>query len=207
MYLEHVDTMLFSNANARPVVAAAGSEFPLILLGRFMREDKSEHACRLRELTTEQAIISSDAEVKQGEHIIAYIDEIGRIEGEVVDVDGRRFTLHLRLGEAGRKRLAEKIRWVEAKARGEGVEKRRYERYQPKDARSRIELEDGRSYPCEVIDISVSGASVRSPVMPAIGTLVKLGKTRGRVVRHHSEGFAVEFCRLLPEEVLRAKVR
>ncbi len=206
MYLEHDDTMLFSNAKPRAGVAT-DEAFPIILFGRFMRADRSEHACRLKEVDTRQAVLLSDVEVEEGEHIVAYVDDIGRLEGVVEEVEEGRFTLRLSLGPAGRERLAKKIEWVQAKARGEGVEKRRYERFKPKEEKSHIMLNDGRRYACEVIDISVSGASVRSPVLPAIGTPVKLGRTCGRVVRHHSEGFAIEFCKLLPEQELRAKVR
>ena len=206
MHLEHDETMLFSNVNSR-ISAESDGVFPTILFGRFMRPDRTEHVCRIKEMNLEKAVILADVEVEEGEHIVAYVDDIGRIEGHVARPEEGRFELRLSLGEAGRQRLAQKIEWVHAKARGEGVEKRRYERYSPKDARSCITLSDGRCYPCEVIDISVSGASVRSDVLPAVGTPVTLGRTRGRVVRHHSEGFAIEFCRLLPEEVLRAKVR
>ena len=206
MYVEHEKSMLFSNANARAGVTVGG-EVPVILFGRFMRADRSEHACRLKELDTKRAVFLANAEVEPEEHIVAYVDDIGRLEGVVSETRDEGFELRLTMGPAALGRLAKKIEWVQAKARGEGVEKRRYERYKPRDGKSHIILSDGRSYPCEVIDISVSGASVRSDVLPAIGTPVTLGRTRGRVVRHHSEGFAIEFCRLLPEEVLRAKVR
>ncbi len=200
--------MLFSNVNAtaRNNAATGKDAFPVILFGRFMRADYSEHVCRIKDITPHHAVVLSDEPVEEGEHIVAYVDEIGRLEGNAARVMEGAFELHITTSEAGRERLAAKIDWVKAKAHGEGVEKRRYERYKPKDSKSSIELEDGRSYPCEVIDISVSGASVRSHVLPAIGTPVKLGKTRGRVVRHHAEGFAIEFYRLLPEDILRARI-
>ena len=200
--------MLFSNASAsaRAGAATRNDAFPVILFGRFMRADYSEHACRVKDITPERAIVQAEEPVKEGEHIVAYVDDIGRIEGSVARVMDGAFELRISAGRAGREKLVKKLEWVKAKARGEGVEKRRYERYKPKNSKSSIVLEDGRSYPCEVIDISVSGASVRSQVLPAIGTPVKLGKTRGRVVRHHAEGFAIEFCRLMPEDVLRARI-
>ena len=41
---------------------------------------------------------------------------------------------------------------------------------------------------------------------PAIGTLVTLGKTQGRVVRHLEQGFAVEFTRLQHPDFLEENV-
>jgi hypothetical protein len=49
---------------------------------------------------------------------------------------------------------------------------------------------------CRVIDLSSSGAALKTDQRPDIGALVTIGKTTGRVVRHLEEGFAVEFTRL-----------
>ena len=206
------EDMLFHNSSPRAGTpggappAGDGAEKPIVLLGRFMRADRSEHACRARDITTETVRICSEAEVALGERIIAYLDDIGRLEGVVTEVDENGFLLKLMLGRLGREKLQQKLEWVRSKARGEGREKRRYERFQPKDSRSCLLLEDGRKYPCEVLDISVAGASVKADVLPAIGTPVQLGKTRGRVVRHHLQGFAIEFVRLLPMEQLRREI-
>ena len=206
------EDMLFHNSSPRAGAPASvpsetgAAETPIVLLGRFMRADRSEHACRAREISTETVRICSRAEVAMGERIIVYLDDLGRLEGVVTETGGDEFLLKLALGRLGREKLRQKLEWVRSKARGEGREKRRYERYQPKESRSCLLLEDGRRYPCEVLDISVSGASVKAEVLPAVGTPVQLGKTCGRVVRHHSEGFAIEFVRLLPMEQLRRQI-
>ena len=205
------EDMLFHNS---PRVGVSGStpvdgeevDKPIVLLGRFMRADRSEHPCRARDITTETVRICTEAEVEEGERIIAYLDEIGRLEGVVEEIDENGFLLRLTLCQLGREKLQKKLEWLRSKARGEAREKRRYERFQPKDSRSCLMLEDGRKYPCEVLDISVAGASVKADVLPAIGTLVQLGKTRGRVVRHHAHGFAIEFVRLMPMEQLQRQI-
>jgi hypothetical protein len=51
-------------------------------------------------------------------------------------------------------------------------------------------------YPCRVIDISLSGASIATRLRPDIDSLVILARHRGRVVRHHDEGFAIQFVEL-----------
>ena len=203
------DAMLFENdaRGPQPAGLAGDHEPPLILFGRFMRDDRSEYACRVRDLTPDSALVLTEAEVAEGEHIVAYLDDIGRLEGQVQALRDGGFVLQLRHSPTGRERLAKKIEWARRKARGEGVEKRRFERYRPRDAKSCVILADGREYPCEIIDISVSGAAVKADVLPVIGAIVSLGKTRGRVVRHFPEGFAVEFMKLLPMEQLKEKIR
>ena len=58
-------------------------------------------------------------------------------------------------------------------------------------------LPDGRVYNCEVIDISISGAGIRTDILPAIGTFVMLGKMKGKVVRYLENGVAIEFMKQL----------
>ena len=200
--------MLFHNSGMQADPHKRRDSAPLVLLGRFMREDRTEHSCRVKELTTESAVLVTDTALEEGERIVAYVEEVGRLEGTVKPLPEQgRYRLQLLLTPIGKDRLAQKLELLKNRSAALGIEKRRHERYRPRDSRSQIVLEDGRRYDCEIIDISISGASVRCPVLPAIGTPVMLGKTRGRVVRHHAEGFAIEFMRLLPVHSLQAKYR
>jgi hypothetical protein len=45
-----------------------------------------------------------------------------------------------------------------------------------------------------VLDISLSGAAVRTKVRPSVGSMVHLGNMRARVVRHLEDGIALEFA-------------
>jgi len=199
--------MLFKKQDSKFTARNAGGDLSdLVLFGRFMGEDRQEHPCRVKIGNIEKLHLTTEAEVAEGAHIIAYVDELGRLEGAVESVEQGGFTLKLKLSARMRERLEERLDWLRRKARGEDVEKRRYQRFKPRESKSAVVLEDGRSYACEVIDISISGASVRCPVLPALGTMVTLGKTRGRVVRHHDEGFAIEFTRLLPMDVLKQRI-
>ncbi len=177
------------------------------LFGRFMLPDHSEHSCRVREITPDHVVLSSDAVVEEGMHVVAYIDEIGRVDGEVEAVDGERFTLRFRQTAGRRERIFRRLEWLRDKMQGKVSDQRRHERYKPRDSKSRIVLPDGRSYPCEVLDISLSGASIKTAVLPALGTHVMLGKMHGRVVRYHEHGIAVEFVRLLDHNTLRSQIR
>ena len=63
-------------------------------------------------------------------------------------------------------------------------------------------LDDGRRYPCRIMDLSLSGAAIDIDIRPAIGTAVRLGNMRGRVVRHFLEGVAIEFLSLQSRDTL-----
>ena len=67
-------------------------------------------------------------------------------------------------------------------------------------------LPDGRVYNCEVIDISISGAAIKTDVLPSIGTYVMLGKMKGRVVRYLDTGVAIEFVKQLDRNDIASSV-
>ncbi len=195
-----------SVTSEKPQAGTAGRAAGGVIFGRFMLPDHSEHPCRIGGITPDSAEIITDARIENGARIVAYIDEIGRVEGVAEAVRGEGFTLVFSLTPARREKIVRRLEWLSGNARGENAEQRRHPRYQPKDSKSAITLADGRSYPCEVLDISLSGASVRTHVLPAIGTHVMLGKTHGRVVRHHENGLGVEFVRPIDQNTLRRHI-
>ncbi len=172
-----------------------------------MLPDQSEHPCRVIEITPDHADISSTAELEEGMQIVAYIDEIGRVEGEALNVTPDGFRLLFKLTPMKRERIFKRLEWLRDKAAGKAHDQRRHQRYQPKNSQSVITLPDGRSYPCKVLDISLSGASIETSVLPALGTHIMLGKMYGRVVRYHEQGLGIEFLRPMDQNTLRAQVR
>jgi len=61
---------------------------------------------------------------------------------------------------------------------------------------SKLILPSGEVYACVVIDVSLSGASIAIDVRPPVNTMVIVGRMRGRVVRHHERGVAIQFATL-----------
>ena len=64
----------------------------------------------------------------------------------------------------------------------------------PLTSKVRLTLPGGEELSCEVIDVSLRGLSLRTEARPAINDLISIGQKYGRIARHHSEGFAVEFA-------------
>lgn len=170
--------------------------------GRFMRADHSEHDCIVDTMSPFDAVISCGTRPDIGERIIAYVDYIGRIEGKVTEAGGRSFTIALNATDRKRDKLSAQLTWLANKHELGLPEDRRHERAAPSNQVSEIRLDDGRRYPCRIIDLSVSGAAVEIDVRPAFGTMVVLGNMRGRVVRHFQEGIAMEFMTLQPEDTI-----
>ena len=100
--------------------------------------------------------------------------------------------------------LAAQLTWIANKHELGLPEDRRHDRLTPRDTLSELELEDGTRYACRIMDLSLSGAAVDLEVRPALGTPVRLGNMRGRVVRHFMEGVAIEFNSVQSREALTA---
>jgi hypothetical protein len=167
-----------------------------ILLGRFMLPDLSEHPCQVSQLSIDGAVFGASFLPPPGLTIVAYIDGIGRVEGRCEGPVGSGFAVRFSHSGSRRSRFEKRLKWLsEAKAGHPDTEQRRTTRDEPKQNVSQIALSDGRSYACEVVDISLTGAAVKTDIMPTLGTQVMLGKMRGRVVRHIEHGVAIEFVR------------
>jgi len=51
----------------------------------------------------------------------------------------------------------------------------------------------GEQVRCEVLDLSLTGVSVRTEHRPPVGEQIRIGHRAGRVARHHADGMGVEF--------------
>jgi hypothetical protein len=165
-----------------------------ILLGRFMLPDLSEHPCQVSQLTADGALFGASFQPPLGLTIIAYIDGIGRVEGRCERPAGNGFEVAFLHVGPGRTRFEKRLKWLnDAKSGRADFELRSSARDHPNESVSQIALFDGRTYACEVLDISPTGAAVKIDIMPTLGSHVTLGKMRGRVVRHIEHGVAIEF--------------
>ena len=171
--------------------------------GRFMREDRTEHSCDILDMSPGDASFRSQAVCAPGERVIAYLDHMGRIEGRVTRATTDGFAAEIVASERKREKLAAQLTWLVNRHELNLPEDRRHNRAANQAvAASIIELEDGRKYPCRIIDLSLSGAAVSIAVKPPIGTAMRLGIKQGRIVRHFEDGVAVEFLTLQTHESL-----
>ncbi|MAS07340.1 MAG: pilus assembly protein PilZ [Ahrensia sp.] len=175
----------------------------VMLHGRLMLSDRTEHRCRVIDMSPGSAFFETDAVARIGERVIAYVDHIGRLEGKVARVRDDGFALELNTTPRKKAKLAAQLTWLANKHELDLPEDRRHERIQPRNPSGILTLDDGRQYRCRIIDLSVSGAAIEINVRPAIGTQVTLGNMRGQVVRHFEDGIAIEFAVVQRRDTLR----
>ncbi|MEO3385710.1 PilZ domain-containing protein [Mesorhizobium sp. CAU 1741] len=172
------------------------------IYGRYMLEDRSEYPCQVIDMSPGDVAFRADNFGQLGEKVIAYLDHIGRIEGVVTRRLDGGFAMTIIASERKRDKLAAQLTWLANKHELDLPEDRRHERVSPRNPMTVLALEDGRSYQCRIIDLSLSGAAVELDVKPALGLPVTLGTMRGRVVRHFEDGVAIEFAALQREDTL-----
>ncbi len=182
------------------------SRVEINVLGRFMLENRREYPCQVINMSPGSAALISPVIGEVGERVVAYLDHIGRVEGQITrEIDGG-FAMTINASARKRDKLASILTWLANKDELNLPEDRRFDRFVPKNPLTRIVLEDGREYACRIVDVSLSGAALKTDVRPAMGTPVKLGKMRARIVRHFDGGIAVEFAAIQNQELLEHQI-
>lgn len=176
---------------------------PLTLLGRFMRANKQEYPCKLIDISVGGAALMSPIQVEDGEAIVVYLDQLGGLEGKVVRQFPGGFAMVLSTTPHKREKLAAQLTWLINRSELDPADARRHERVVPRNPSSHLALEDGSTFPCQVLDVSISGASIATDVRPPVGSEIALGKLRSRVVRHHEQGIGVRFLDIQQPMALR----
>jgi len=161
---------------------------------RFLLQDGSEHNGSVADISVGGMAIKCDVRPSEGTIVIAYVQDLGRLEGLVSRVDDMGFAVRLTLSALRRDKLEERLSNGHKPA---GADGRLHEREATAGV-TRIVRGDGREIPCRVIDLSLGGVSVETAEWPALGEQVMVGKMRGRVVRHHEVGIAIEFTDIPP---------
>jgi hypothetical protein len=158
-----------------------------------MRADRTEHDCSLVEISVGGASMLTAADVQVDERVIANFEHIGSLEGVVVRRFGEGFAMRSNMSANGREKLAAKLTWLINRGELTGVEARREERVKRHGSTTLLRLGDGQEVECELIDVSVSGASLATTWRPPIGSTVTVGRQSAIVRRHHQNGIGIEF--------------
>ena len=176
------------------------------LLGRYMLADRREFPCQVINMSPGGMALIAPIAGTPGERVIAYVDHVGRLEGIIARQFENGFAMTIAATVRKRDKLAAQLTWLANRGILGLPEDRRHGRITPRNPMARLVLSNGVNLSCRVIDVSQSGAAIKSDQRPDIGALVTVGKTPSRVVRHIEEGFAVEFIRLQHPDFLEENI-
>ncbi len=176
------------------------SRVKVSLSGQFMRENRQEFPCSTIDISPGGIAFASEQNVALGEKIIAYIAQIGRVQGIVRRQFVGGFAISMSLPALKREKLADQLTWLASRQELGMPEDRRHERIVPRNPHTTLTLPNGREILCKIIDISRSGVALSISQRPSVGSSVTVGQTRGQIVREFTDGVAVEFARIIPED-------
>lgn len=176
------------------------------LLGRYMLADRREYACQVANMSPGGMALIAPMSGKPGERIIAYIDHLGRLEGTIARLYQNGFAMTFSATPRKRDKLAAQLTWIANRHILNLPEDRRHGRITPRNPVTELTMPNGVRITCRIIDLSLSGAAIKTDQRPSLGMLLMLGKVQGRVVRHLEDGFAAEFTRLQHPDFLEESV-
>jgi hypothetical protein len=193
---------------AEPIVAKAKAErrrfrrVRVDLPGRLFVPDKSHEAqCNVADLSPGGASIDCDYVPESGTHVVLYIDGFGRFEGTAVRRDGRPgFGMRFNATLLKREKIAEQLTLFMNKSLIEDAAVMRGHDRTPTKGVVQYTRADGTIVKCEVLDLSPTGVSVKTPIKPQIGEFVLIGQLAGRVARHHADGIGIQFVGLTADK-------
>ncbi len=173
--------------------------FEIELDGRVLRTlTKQEFSCRLFDLSLGGAHMLADHVPLVDELVIIHIAELGPLEGRVSRAVAGGFAIEFSISHRRRQRLAAQITWLLNRHELDAVSQRRagHDRIAATGKPATVTFPDSTSLECNLIDVSVSGASIAMSERPEIGSKIVLGRHPARIVRHHDRGVGVEFIRV-----------
>jgi hypothetical protein len=157
--------------------------------------------CQVLNLSAGGAGVHCQNEFPKDTPLILYVEGFGRFEGVAMPRKDGILGLSFSIGMAKQSRLMETLALF-VKDGLTGVTRSREHKRMPSLVKRSITLENGAHLVIDVLDISLEGVSLRTKTRPPIGEIVMLGHTRGRVVRHHDDGIALHFVKIVSDKAV-----
>lgn len=79
------------------------------LAGRYLLVDRTEWVCQTIDISPTGVLLAGQARPYQDQTVIAYLDEVGRLEGTVVRMDNGAFALSIHATDRKREQLADAL--------------------------------------------------------------------------------------------------
>ena len=173
------------------------------LLGRYMLQDHREFPCQVVNMSPGGLAMYAPGIGTVGERVIAYLDHIGRVEGQITRLIDNGFAMTVSATPRKRDKLAAQLTWLANRQILNLPEDRRHDRIVPRNPNAVLTLEDGTQDALpHHRPVAVGRRRQCGETAPRSAPPLALGRVQSRVVRHLEEGFAIEFVHAqLPDTV------
>jgi hypothetical protein len=159
----------------------------------FVPQLQTEGECAVLDLSPAGAGLKSTCSAALGMSVVVYIEGFGRYEGVVARRDRLRIGVRFTSTKSKERRLAEQIEDFIACGRIVATPLRGLERLRHGETLHDFRLKSGRTVPCEIVDMALSGASLKTGIRPPVGEEISFGSMTALVMRHTDYGIGVKF--------------
>jgi hypothetical protein len=185
-----------SAAGEAPPCANGDERLALRLTGRYRVGDGNEFPCEFVDLSPQGLRLRGPKSGALYKWCTASITSIGLVEGLVVEARESSFVVGVIAPPRRLQRLAQRLHWQALRNAAKVQERRASERIEMNNASGTIETEDGRTFSCEVYDLSDGGAALQLGANALYfweNQAVRFGERFGRVLRHFPGGLVIKF--------------
>ena len=161
----------------------------------FVPVGETEIDCVVTALSPDCATFSTALASTLGSEIVLYIEGFDRFSASLIRTTQDSVQVRFHCSANKRARTAERI---DCLRNGQPLPPTSLRRTEPSPLLHSVRTFkrcNGQTVDFEVIDISLTGASLRTKSRPAIDEVITIGSVEGRVTRHFEDGIAVEFAR------------
>lgn len=149
-------------------------------------------ACEVRRISSEGAVLACPSLPAPQSFVMMYIEGFGRFSGVATSCAGELLEIEFICDDQKRATIARDVEQYLQSGTVPAARKRRHDR-EPAAGEGHLVRANGAALACSALDISLQGLSLKVDVRPPVGEIIRIGDTRGRVVRHHKDGIAVQF--------------
>ena len=173
-----------------------GESLRLDLSGRYQLADANEFICRIPEISPRGLRIDGPWPALRGQRGAVNIAAVGIVDGVVIEASHASFVFGLVASPRRIRRLSQRFAW-QIRRTAEALEERRAsERVEMRHKPARLESMQGRTYECQIFDLSEGGAALHLGAEALyfwVEQPIRLDGRNGTVLRHFPGGLVVKF--------------
>ena len=171
------------------------------LAGRlYIPATQEEAICTVEDISAGDATLLCDLKSEPQGRAVIYLDGLGRFEGPVVRGREGGFVMNFSCSMQKREKLVDQLTLELNRHLLDESDLRKYDRVEAQSGSyTHFTRSTGDQVRCEVLDLSLTGLSIRTEMKPPVGEHILIGHRAGRIARHHSNGIGIEFLGSLQE--------
>ena len=175
----------------------------LQLTGKFLAMDRQDYPCIVDTVTETQMTFLTVGPAVTNYSFICYMDVVGRLPGTICGRIEGGFVANIDLTDNRIGRIFERLEWYQdhRHAQQQAGGARQHDR-QSANVQAVMQLMNGATYPCEILNVSFSGMAIRSNIEVSIGSPISVGSLSGVVVRSEGNQIGIKFNDMLSKTSL-----